>query len=245
MSREGKTGVSTDTPKKTLFGAGTIHKGLAYTTPTYTTTSDTSIVSGKTYYTRSGTSPNYTYTPVIAPISGSLSSYYEKSGGGWDFGTTCVGATNGGSTLTITPEFYDVPVDGKNVPIKGLKQKIGETATLDVNFAELSDELIKTSTIAKNSDSTDSSFSLIESKPDLEDSDYWDNIAFVGKTLEGKNVIAILDNALCTSGLPVNGQNRASATIAATFTCHADLTDEGDLDTLPWHIYYPKTDNND
>lgn len=45
----------------------------------YTLTSDASIVTGKTYYTRSGTSPNYTYTPVETPSAGSLSSYYEMT----------------------------------------------------------------------------------------------------------------------------------------------------------------------
>lgn len=44
---------------------------------TYVQTTDTSIVSGKTYYTRSGTSPNYTYTPVESPSAASLSTYYE------------------------------------------------------------------------------------------------------------------------------------------------------------------------
>lgn len=45
----------------------------------YTLTSDTTIVSGKTYYTRSGTSPNYVYTPVTNPSAASLNTYYEKS----------------------------------------------------------------------------------------------------------------------------------------------------------------------
>lgn len=44
----------------------------------YALTSDSAIVSGKTYYTRTGTSPNYTYTAVTSPSDGSLSSYYEK-----------------------------------------------------------------------------------------------------------------------------------------------------------------------
>ena len=194
MGREGKTGVSTNTPKNVFFGAGTIHKGLSYT-----------------------------------------------SGSGWNFATTCVGATNGGSTLTITPEFYDIPVDGANVPLKGLKQKVGETATLEVNFAELTEDLIKSSTIAESSTAPDdATMNLIKSKPDISDDDYWDNIAFVGKLLDGRNVIAILENSLCTSGLPVAGTNREGATIAATFTCHADITDSTDLDTLPWKIYYPK-----
>jgi hypothetical protein len=242
MGKEGRTGLSEATPKKTLFGAGTIHKGLAYTAPTYTLTSDTAIVSGKTYYTRSGTSPNYTYTAVTTPVAGSLSSYYELSGGGWNFGTTCVGATNGGSTLTITPEFVDVPYDGNNLKVKELKKKVGETATLAVNFAELSSDLIKASTIATSQTATeDSTMDLIESKPDIDDDDFWDNIAFVGLTLEGKKIIAILDNALCTSGLPIQGQNRNSSTIAATFESHVELDDDSDMTTLPWHIYYPKT----
>lgn len=195
MSKEGKTGVSADTPKNVLFGAGTIHKGLAYT-----------------------------------------------AGTGWNFSTTCIGATNGGSKLTITPEYYDVPVDGKNIPVKGLKRKIGESATLDVNFVELTEDVIKTLAVATSEESADDDkMNLITSKPDVDDSDYWDNIAFVGKTLDGRTVIAILENALCTSGLPLEGKTREGATIAATFTCHADIEDNDDLETLPWKIYYPKT----
>lgn len=46
---------------------------------TYVSTSDTALVTGKKYYTRSGTDPNYTYTLVTSPSADSLSSYYEKS----------------------------------------------------------------------------------------------------------------------------------------------------------------------
>lgn len=45
----------------------------------YELTEDTDIVSGKTYYTRSGTSPNYTYTAVASPVKASLSTYYEAT----------------------------------------------------------------------------------------------------------------------------------------------------------------------
>ena len=47
----------------------------------YALTTDTEIAADKTYYTRSGTSPNYTYTAVTTPSAQSLSSYYEKTGG--------------------------------------------------------------------------------------------------------------------------------------------------------------------
>lgn len=45
---------------------------------TYKASTDTSVVAGKTYYTRSGTSPNYTYTAVQSPTGNpSTSNYYE------------------------------------------------------------------------------------------------------------------------------------------------------------------------
>ena len=45
----------------------------------YKASTDTSVVAGKTYYTRSGTSPDYVYTPVASPTGNpSTSSYYEE-----------------------------------------------------------------------------------------------------------------------------------------------------------------------
>ena len=86
--------------------------------------------------------------------------------------------------------------------------------------------------------SEDTTYDLIESKASIAEGDYFDNIAFVGKTLDGKNIIAILENALCTSGFEQEGKNKEGAIGKYTFECHAEL--DGDLDKLPWKIYYPK-----
>ena len=189
---EGRNGITADTPKRILFGAGTIHKGLKY------------------------------------------------NSNAWNFDSTIVGATNGGSKLSIVPELYDVPLDGANVAVKGLKVKTGETATMEVNFAELTEDIIKAATIGKTGTATDTTYNLIESKPDIAVGDYWENVAFVGRTLEGKNIIAIMENALITSGLETEGKNKESAVGTYTFTCHA-AADADSFDTLPWKIYYPKT----
>ena len=192
----GKTGVSTDTPKSIMFGAGTIHKGLTYT-------------------------------------AGS-----GGSAGSWNFASSCIGATQGGSKVTITPEFTDVEADGALVLVKGLKVKVGETASMEINLLELTKQVIKDALVAKDGTSSDDSYDLIESKADLAEGDYYDNIAFVGKNLAGKNIIVILDNALCTSGFEAEGKNKEAGVGKYTFECHADL--DSDLDTLPYHIYYPK-----
>lgn len=193
----GRNGITENTVKNILFGAGTIHKGLKYT-------------------------------------AGSGS-----EAGSWNFKDTVVGATNGGSKLSIVPELYDVPVDGANVLVKNLKVKTGEAATMEVNFAELTEEIIKAATIGETTTSDVSTHNLIKSKADIADGDYWENVAFVGRTLDGKNIIAILENALVTSGLEQEGKNKEGAVGTYTFTCHAD--DSGDtFDVLPWKIYYPK-----
>lgn len=193
----GRNGITENTVKNILFGAGTIHKGLKYT-------------------------------------AGSGS-----DAGSWNFKDTVVGATNGGSKLSIVPELYDVPLDGANVAVKGLKVKNGETATMEVNFAELTADIMKAATIGKDGTSADTTYNLIESKADIAVGDYWENVAFVGRTLDGKNIIAILENALIISGLETEGKNKESATGTYTFACHAD-NDSDTFDVLPWKIYYPK-----
>lgn len=189
MSKEGKNGVSTNTPKNILFGAGTIHKNLTYTTNT------------------------------------------------WNFAESLMGATSGGSKLSIVPEVTKVPVDGALVAVKGLSVKTGETATMEINFAELTKDIIKAATLGTAGESEDSNYDAIVSKADIAEGDYFDNIAFVGKTLSGKNIIAILENVICTSGFEQEGKNKEGAIGKYTFECHAEL--DSDLDTLPWKIYYP------
>lgn len=196
MGKAGKTGVSADTPKNILFGAGTIHKGLKYDAQT------------------------------------------QK----WNFEESIIGATQGGSKISIVPELLDVEADGVTVVVKGLKVKTGEKATMEINLLELTEEIIKASVIGQIGESEDTNFDLIESKADLAKGDYYDNIAFVGKKLDGKNIMVIMDNALCTSGLEAEGKPKEGAVGKYTFECHADIDDEAtEFDTLPWHIYYPKT----
>lgn len=161
-----------------------------------------------------------------------------ETAGSWNFEDSIIGATSGGSKLSIVPEFLDIEVDGALVATKELKQKIGETATLEINFAEITKEIVKMATIGKDGTSKDETYDLIESKPLIETGDWLDNIAFVGQTLDGRKIIAILENALCTSGFEAEGKNKEGAVGAYTFTCHGDFA--GDLDTLPWKIYFPK-----
>ena len=161
-------------------------------------------------------------------------------GSGWNFAESCVGATKGGSSVKITPEFYSVEPDGSTVSIKDFKRKTGEKATMEINLIELTADIIKASIVGTSQDSDISStdYTLFTSKEYIEEGDYWENIAFVGETLDGKNIIVILPNALCTSGLSLDGKNGEESVGKYTFECHADASTS--LTTLPYKIYYPK-----
>mgnify|MGYP000847833325 FL=1 len=188
----GKTGVSTNTPKSIVFGAGTIHKGLKYV------------------------------------------------GNKWNYEDSVIGATQGGSKITIIPEFKDIEADGALVLAKGLKVKVGEKANMELNMLEIKKDMIKSAIIGKDGTSADNKLDLIETKANIEVGDYYENIAFVGKTLENKDIIVIMDNALCTNGFELEGKNKENGALKMTFECHAGL--DSDLSTLPIHIYYPKVE---
>lgn len=154
-----------------------------------------------------------------------------------DHTSTIIGATSGGSTLTITPEITPIEADGALVAGKGLKVKTGEVATLKINFLELPQSLLQAAVLGEGDTSTVAGHGLIKSKARIEEGDYYENIALVGQTVDGQDIIVILKNALCISGLELGTENKNSGVAELEFECHADL--DGDLDTLPWEIHYP------
>lgn len=189
------SGITEKTPKNILLGAGTIHKGLAFTAGS------------------SGTD------------------------GTWNFEESLIGATSGGTKLSIVPELYDIPVDGANVKVKGMTVKVGETAKIETNMVELTPEWIKMSIIGQDGTSTIDGFDVVESKKQIEDGDYIEDFAYVGHKTDGTPIIIIFDYALCTTGFEAEGKNKESSAFAATFECYAELSPEADI--LPYHIYTP------
>ena len=174
----------------------------------------------------------------IAFGAGTIHKNLKYTTNAWNFDNSIIGATSGGSKMTITPEITDIEVDGAWVKVEGLTKKTGETATMEIYFSEISSDIMKSATLGTDGTSSDTTYNLIESKADIVTGDYFDNIAFVGMTLEGKKIIVVMDNALCTSGMEIEGKNKEAGVIALTFECHAAI--DSDLDKLPWHIYYPK-----
>ena len=156
--------------------------------------------------------------------------------GGWT--GTVLGATSGGSSIKITPEVKDIDIDGALALAKGLAVMQGGTGTMEVNFAELSVDVMKIGMIGEVAESDATGYSMIQTKANISEGDYVDNFAFVGKTAnDAKDIIVIFESALCTSGLKIEGKAKENSVIKLTMEAYAQ--NEGNLDRVPVRIYYP------
>lgn len=169
--------------------------------------------------------------------AGTIHKGLTNADGKWNFEESLIGATSGGTKISIVPELKKIEVDGALVNVKGLTVKVGETATMETNMVELTADWIKTSIIAQDGVSAFDGYDVIESKRQIQEGDYIENFGFVGKKMDGTPVIIIFDYALCTSGFEHEGKNKENGVFKATFECYAELSSEADI--LPYHIYTP------
>ena len=233
------SGITNDTPKNILLGAGTIHKNLMlgyYTKCQSIDDNALHIVADSA--TPSSGEVNLSTVKAKTAQSVDVGDYVKLVEGKWNFEDSIIGATQGGNHLTIQRETLNVEADGAMVKIKGLEFKVGETATLEVNLLEINKDNVQLLTGARDNGTTNfSGYDELISKSQIETGDYLENFAFVGKRTDGKPIIVIFDNALCTSGIDINTQNKENSTFPATFECYADINAEHDK--LPWHILIP------
>lgn len=149
-----------------------------------------------------------------------------------------LGATNGGGKISVAGEFVPIEVDGALVKVKGLVVKQGGVVTAEVNYAELSKDVMKMATLFKEGASDADGFTMLQDKASIEEGDYVENFGFVGYTANNaKQIIFIMENALCTSGMELEPKPKEQAVVKLTMEAYAN--NEGDLDTLPVKIYYP------
>ena len=161
---------------------------------------------------------------------------WDASGKAWK--GDIIGATSGGNSVEIKGEIVDIELDGALVKVKGLAVMQGGTATMEVNFAELSADVMKMAMIGEEGASEADGYTMLQAKANINEGDYVQNFAFVGKTANGaKDIIVILENALCTSGLKIEGKAKENSVIKLTMEAYAE--NEGNLDRVPVKIYYP------
>ena len=136
----------------------------------------------------------------------------------------------------------DIDVDGAKVKVKGLTVKQGGKASMEVNFVELSADVLKLTTLMETGETDAEGFTMLKDKAHITEGDYLEGFGFVGMTADGsKQIVVIFDYAICTNGLELEGKNKEISDIKATLEACAAI--DGDLDSLPVRIYYPELAN--
>lgn len=170
---------------------------------------------------------------------------WDKATSKWSF--DLIGATSGGSKITIKNTYRQVEVDGVFTTPVGSDMIEEAEATAELNFIEMTLENLKMILLADSSESGSGGdfppgYTIIKPKAKISTTDYVENMAYVG-TLAGSNkpIIIIFHYAICTSGLEVEPKDKEEAIYSVTFEAR---TGADNLDTmaLPVTILYPKMD---
>lgn len=171
--------------------------------------------------------------------AGTIHKGLKLTEGKWNFAESLIGATSGGSTVNITPEFTDIEVDGKLVKVDGLSNVlVGQTATMEINLIELTPEIMTALVVGTDAESeVYEGYNEITPNAQFQTGNTIDGLGYVGKRIDGTPLIIIFDHAFVSGGLSLNGQNKQASVSKVTFECIADL--DGNFDKLPYHLLYP------
>ncbi len=239
-----KTGLTPDSIENMVFGAGVLYKNFTYGEH-YKRTFDKAPQEGKEYYQISGgPSGGTNYTKVETPPASlqGATPYFEKY---TNYGGDLIGATQGGTKVSIVPEYTDIEVDGILVKMKGLTRKIGEKATMEAQVLNVLGDNIRLAlngrvTYSETDIAGGDQASFYTTKSDIDEGDYITNLALVAPLIgTNRYVKVIFGNALCTSGFEIDTKNKEAVVNKYTFEAYADLSNEV-VDTLPVQVIFDK-----
>lgn len=161
------------------------------------------------------------------------------------FSGDLLGATDGGVEVDIELKYRDIKVDGTYwSPVKGNKALSSAEASAKASIKELDADRFRlavngTTRQALPTEAPDG-YKIVEGKRYVEDTDYIDNIAIVGKlTGTEQPVIIVFDNCLVTGGIKMKTKDEDEATLDLELTAHASFTQLVG-DEFPWRILYPQ-----
>lgn len=151
-----------------------------------------------------------------------------------------IGATQEGGTLTITPELLNIELDGALVELRELDKKISEKALAEVSFAEFQARHTKNQVLGKLGETTDKQYDVITSDDQIRPNHYYEGFGYYGELLDGRPVIFLFKQALCTSGFTTDNRNKTNNVFKGTFACRGDI--QYGVTRLPYAIFIRKAE---
>lgn len=157
---------------------------------------------------------------------------------------TLLGATKGGSQLTIEQEIKDMEVDGARGPVIGSRRITMVKATLTVNFIEHTLANLKRALVGSDSAVAEVNWNAITRALIIEDADFLADITIIGEVSGDSDAMAIkLDNTIADGNFEVTFADKEEGVVTMVFTAHFDPVDlAAGTDTEPWTLFWPDPD---
>lgn len=157
-----------------------------------------------------------------------------------------IGATSGGNKLTLKNEYRQAQIDGVLAKTVGSDQIESTEGTFEINAIEFTAEnfkrmlLAETVTDAEETAKYPDTYDVIKPKDRIDSSVYVKNLAYIGRVQgSNENIVVIMHNAICTSGLEIEPKDGEDNIIPMTFEARAG-EDDIESASLPITILYPK-----
>jgi hypothetical protein len=130
-----------------------------------------------------------------------------------------IGATSGGSKLTISKPLHSVAIDGTYGKVKNMERtdrfEVGLTVNLlKINYTNLA--YGNPITISDGADK-DGTYKEITFDLDINASDVLTNVTFVGQKFDGDAVLIKVLNALCTNNLKFDFKPKSEISLEMTY----------------------------
>lgn len=155
-----------------------------------------------------------------------------------------IGATQEGGKVVFAPEFFDIPVDGVNVPMVELKKKIGEKSHIEASFLEMKPEFVQKQVIGKLGESTDKKYAVITSDDQLRPGHVYKGCGCFTRLSDGRPFIVLYKNAIWTTGFENENKAKTNSVLKGTFECHTDAEYAAEHGTskLPYALFIRNKD---
>ena len=150
-------------------------------------------------------------------------------------GTTILGATRGGGTFTVTRETRTPEIDGMRYPFIGSDFVDSTDAYLSTTLVEITPGNIEVS-LGSGRATTSGGKTTSTMTTAFDDSDYLDNICWIGDLADGRLVLICLKNAINTADFSLTYTDKGEGTLAVEF--HARQAAVDDYDTAPFEVVF-------
>lgn len=138
-----------------------------------------------------------------------------------------IGATSGGGSFSVTPEFRNIAedLDGARMKIKGLMAMDNVEVKLTTTIKEITIENLKLAMGAVTSTATS-----LKPKFTIEDTDYIKNVVWAGSMASSdKLIVIIMENVMNTAGLNFTFEDKGSGGIEVELEPFVDLASMEDI----------------